>query len=343
MQSFINQLKNDEAGKIFWLNLCAHLDEGVLDADVTKRIFQAAKQEYERTHASSSPPDPGNIIYRVLCAETADNTVAIGALRRASPVDWTTIQEVNTIINDASWWGHYAEAHSDGHKNVLEAIATDVGSLSGYDENKLGALLLEKCWSEGQTNLADVFSKSLKDGFLKTAVNRFWASIQAGGRPSEPDALLNKLALTSFQKGQWVIEIAYNVDAIKKLIHDDPPKDFKRPSALCVNDRQKPRFRALTTTEIGGQARGDDLSWHGWAVDLAQWAARNANPINGLPELMCPSVKWDSTNIPSAVTLIGKVDTPLAIPTNKEYADYLQDIFKKAVANESTFIQALSI
>jgi len=77
-------------------------------------------------------------------------------------------------------------------------------------------------------------------------------------------------------------------------------------------------------------------------VDLAQWAARNANPINGLPELMCPSVKWDSTNIPSAVTLIGKVETPPVTPTNKEYADYLKDFFKKAVANESTFIQQLS-
>lgn len=342
MQSFINQLKTDEAGRIFWLNLCAHLDEGVLDMDAAKEVFQTAKQKFEHTHAASPPPDSGNVIYRVLCAETEDNTIAIGALRRAIQVDWSKIQEVNTIINDASWWEHYAEAHSDGHKNALEAIATEVGPLSGFDENKLGAFLLEYCWNEGKTNLADVFSKGLKNGFLKTAANRFWASIQAGDRPSEPDALLNKLALTNFQKGQWVIEIVYNIEAIKKLIDDDPPKDFKRPSALCVNDRQKPRFRALTTTEIGGQTRGDDLFWHGWTVDLAQWTARNTNPINGLPELMCPSVKWDSTNIPSAVTLIGKVETPVAIPSNKEYTEYLQEIFKKAVANEPIFVEALS-
>jgi len=247
MQNFIDQLKNDEAGRIFWLNLCAHLDEGILDTDITKKVFQAAKQKFDLTHATSALPDRGAVVYRVLCAETADNTVAIGALRRASPVDWAKIQQVNTIINDASWWGHYAAAHSDGHKNVLEAIATDVGPLSSFDENKLGALLLEKCWNEGKTDLAAVFSKSLKDGFLKTAINRFWASIQVSDRPNEPDALLNKLALTNFQKGQWVIEVAYNVDAIKKLIHDDPPKDFKRPSALCVNDRQQPRLGAIQT------------------------------------------------------------------------------------------------
>lgn len=342
MQNFISQLKNDEAGRIFWLNLCAHLDEGALDVDATKKVFQEAKREFELRHISPTLPDPGVLAYRVLCAETADNAIAIGALRRANPVDWSKIESVNTIINDTSWWDHYAEVHSDGHKGVLEAIAMDVGTLGGFDENKLGAMLLEKCWKEGKKDLADVFGKSLKNGFLKTAVNRFWASIQSRARPSEPDVLLNKLAVTHFQKGQWVIEIAYNADEIRKLI-SDPSMDFKRPSALCVNDRQKPRFRALTTAEIGGLTRGEELSWHGWTVDLAQWAARDADPVNGLPELMCPAVKWDSTQIPSAITLLGKAETPPAIPTNKEFADYLQKLFQSAVANEATFIRQLSV
>ena len=343
IDALVEKLKDDEAGRLFWLHLCAHLHEEAVDLSTAKEVFRSTRDEYQRLHGTDSPPNSGAVIYRILCARTWDNTVAIGSLRHTQEVDWSQISEISTVINDSSWWAYYAEARADGHKDVLERIATEVGTLQDFSDASLGALLLERCKRENRGDLTTIFGDSLKNGFLRTDVNRFWASFQSGDRPASPEALVARLGLTSIRKGQWVIEVVYNVDVIRELIRENGEIDFKRPSALCVNDRTNPRFRALTPDEVGCRSRGEDLIWHGMTFDLSQWGMRDTSAMNGLPELICPFVKWGANTLPPPkVSLTGLVTNPVAGPSNKEFADYLELLFSQALANEANLVSNLA-
>jgi hypothetical protein len=339
MKNFIEHLKSDEAGNIFWLNVCAHLHAQMLDIDLTKKVFSTAQNEYDSKYGARPPYAPGMVAYQILRNQTSDNTIAISAIRRVQPVDWAKITEISTVINGSSWWSYYAELKSDAYSELIEQLGTSTGSLVDFDEAKLGPIVLEKLWRENRRDLKTGFEDSLKTGIFKTGVLRFWAGIQGADRPETAEPLAKKLALTSFADEQWLIEIVFDAEVVKILLATDQ-ENFKRPSALCVNDGNAPRFRALTPTEVTEIEKGEDLSWHGWTVDLGEWEKHTNDELNGLPELMCPAIKW-SEKSPKDVKLLGQSKDITKKPSNKDFAKYLSNLFKSALANEDLFIAKL--
>lgn len=338
MRKFIGHLIGDPPGQIYWANLCAHFHKGALDIALARTAFQNANGKFK-----PSPffiPNESDRAYLAICNETEPNAIAVAAISNVQDVDWGEIQLVNTVINDTSWWKYYATLDKDALKDLLES-SFDTDTMPAHDEHKLGKRLLQNLWDQGRKDLLEEFGDSLKPGLLKTAVNRFWASTTKASRPPDAKALVEKLGLSHFQVGDWVIEVAYDPKEIQKLIDGNRDKDFKRPSALCVNDRMAPRFRALTPNEVT-MAPGRTLLWHGWTVDLALWASSPTHDMNGLPEMMCPATQWGTANLPASINLAGKIDAPTNTPSNEHYAIYLQGLFAEALADEHRLIAALA-
>lgn len=344
MRSFIDHLKLHSAGRVFWVNLCAHMHEGCVEFDIVQNVFRAASKDFSDSYAHALPPDPGKAAFYLLNAAAFENKSAIGSIRNVRPVDWGDIDEISTIMNQTSFWTYYVDATADGHKPVLDTLSTKVGPLDAPGvAGRIDSLLLEECFSNGQTDLLAIFAESARaGGKLKTWPERFWISKQDVKRSRVADDLIRQLALAHFEKDHWVIEIVYTLGSVQRITGERTPTHIARPSALCVNDTNKPRFRALRPDEIGSASRNKSVDWHGTTVDLSNWSTSTASDMNGLPELMCPSLTWGPSSLPDQITLIGPVEKEIDRPDNKEYATYLEKLFQQAIAKESEFIDRLA-
>ena len=344
MRTFIDHLKRHSAGRVFWVNLCAHLHEGCVDFDTVQDVLKAASKAFSDNYPHTLPTDPGAAAFNLLNAETFENKTAIGSIRNVRPIDWGDVDEVSTIVNQTSFWKYYVDATANGHKAVLDTLSTKVGPLDAPGvAGRIESLLLEECFSNGQTDLLAVFADSaIAGGKLKTWPERFWISKQDAKRSRDADDLIRQLALAHFEKDHWVIEIVYALGSVQRITGETVPTHVARPSALCVNDTNKPRFRALRPDEIGRASKAEPVDWHGTTINLSDWRSSAAPDMNGLPELMCPGLTWGPTSLPDQITLIGPVQNEIDRPNNDEYAAYLEKLFQLAIAKESEFIDRLA-
>ena len=343
MEDFVKVVKSESVGQIYWSNLCAHYFEGCVDVTTVKTVFSAARKEFQSQVSALGrmPPEPGRAAVGLIYAEADDNVIAIGAIQGVESVKWSDVEEITTLLNESTFWTHYAERRSTGHQAVLDEISYLHGSLGAMDNSKLESLLLQKCLDSGQMDLLSVFGDSLKNASFQSRVKRFWASFQCHSRATEPDVLVRQLGLTNFKVGQWVIEVAFNAGSIHAQSTIVPSTFFQRPSALCVNDDNMPRFRALRPNEIGVGASGAKLPWHGTTMDINAWTDPPVAPMDGLPELMCTSQEWGVSNKPEKITLIGQLKTVINDPDNNRYSKYLEALYSEACANETAFIDVI--
>jgi hypothetical protein len=343
MEHFVSLLKSEPVGQIYWSNLCAHRHESCVDVGIVKTVFRSAHKEFQDQVSAFGrmPPEPGRVAVGLLYAEADDNVVAIGAVQGVEPVKWSEIEEITTVLNESTFWAHYAERRSTGHQAVLDEISHLHGPLGSMDNSKLEELLLQKCVDSSHMDLLKIFGDSLRNASFQSRVKRFWASFQSHSRATDPDVLIRQLGLTNFKVGQWVIEVAFNAASIRTQLAVSPTTDFRRPSALCVNDNTFPRFRALRPDEVGATAGGAKLLWHGTTLDINSWQEPPISPMDGLPELMCTSQPWGVMNKPEKITLLGQVKVAITEPNNNRYSDYLQSLYSLACANEIAFIAEL--
>jgi hypothetical protein len=359
LKRFITILKSNSPGLIFWQNLCAHWHENCLDSKNTASVFRQARGTMDK-YSWSDDEEGSSWAYQSIISETSgrQSASAVTALISVPDLDWSCIKQISTLIDQNSFWQHYVQFSSIGHSELLDEVGVMHGSLGALNEADLKECLLEalQTMSDDKTDVAGRLWDSMTDGgFLRTRADRFWASFDDPVRSLEVDELVPQLGLTNFMPGAWVIEIRFEGAQVKVLL-EKYKNELKRPSALCVNDTDKPRFRALRPDEIENRrvkataTTVSDLKWHGTTLDLKQWLPISPpTEMNGLPELFCPKLPWKQSDIRPMLKILGKIPTSGATercvskPDNEEYAQYLGNLFSQACISDNKFISELEM
>ncbi len=357
LRKFITLLKSDLPGLIFWRNLCAHWNEQLLDINIAASIFNQARKTIDR-HKWSDDSDGSAWAYQSIINETSVNKskTAMLAMTGVPDLDWSKIKQISTLINDESFWKYYVKFNAVGHDEILETVGVSASSLESITEANLRGYVLQalKTMSEHKVDVGErLWDSMCAGGSLRTAADRFWASFDDQLRCTTADKLVPQLGLTNFKIGQWVIEILFEGAKVKELL-DKSGIQLKRPSALCINDADKPRFRALRPDEVNARNVHSDNSehqgykFHGTTLDINHWSnATTKSDMNGLPELFCPQLPWKNEEIKPSINVLGPIleggpaEKCLSIPSNSDYADYLMILFNKSSANDESFIVEL--
>jgi hypothetical protein len=357
LKRFVTILKSDSPGLIFWQNLCAHWYENCLDTKNAASVFSQARSTID-SYSWSDDEEGSSWAYQSIISETSgrQSASAVGSLTSVLELEWSRIRHISTLIDQNSFWQHYVRFSSIGHSEILDEVGARHGKLGTISEADLKDALLQalQAMSENRIDVSDRLWGAMTDGgFLRTRADRFWASFDDPTRMLAVDELVPQLGLTNFVPGMWVIEIQFDGAQVKVLL-EKHKAELRRPSALCVNDTDKPRFRALRPDEIENRRLKSispivpDLKWHGTTLDLKQWLPGNVpTDMNGLPELFCPKLPWKQNDVKPVLNILGQIPASGATercvlrPNNAEYAQYLGKLFSQACINDNDFVNQL--
>ena len=347
IKDYILLLKSSPKGasKIFWLNVCAHLEEQAIDIEVAKEVFNLASENFFASYPDPSKLfDAGDMAYKALIDISCKHPKILRSICRAAAMPSTADAIFHTVFRSVDFFDRYLKGKSSALSSVLGAVGLDL-AIDGMSQSEAISKWLESLVDAGGNNLLlalDELDLMLDTAYFRGPATRFWSSIDNGVRPSDPQALAFALGLQYFKKDDWVIEVSYSLEILALLL-GSMQDDLKRPSAICVVDPDTPRFRGLSEHEVGCCLRKQELDWHGTAVDLNNWHLAESDLLNGLPELLVTQVPWSPASPPSAVTIKGKIQVPhdVKVPTNSEYANYLERKFAAALLNENTHIESL--
>jgi hypothetical protein len=343
LQHTVRALRDSDVSRIFWLNLCAHLQEGILEDQAVIDVLSRAWNDFHQVYGSTTLPQQGMAMLGCIINVCADNDTAVGSVSKLGAMQPGDIEELNVVLDGSLLWQYYLEADSESLTRALQNVPY-TQSLHELEENQVGEIVLQHCWKSGNTNLLPLFQSLAKQATLQTRVKRLWTSLAHPARPRDPERLVQLLGIAAFGEGAWVIEMIYRRDQLKAALAAGDERFLLRPTAFCVNDVHAPRFRGLSRQEVGARRRGDDISPVGRTVDLAGWIGDGGEwkGEDGLPELMCPALQWQRSLLPTQVRLVGTIKKKLAGPSNEQFAAHLEALYRNASQTEAVVIDRLS-
>jgi hypothetical protein len=341
IREVLGALRGHPVGQIYWLNLCAHVLERAIDLQTVRSVLEQVWHSYRSAYAAEAPPNAGAVLLQALLTGTSHNRVAVDAMRRTKPLDLTQVNTLRTVLDGRSLWEHYLILKPAAYDFLQQDLAWKTGALDDNDETAIASTVLQECARRGMSDLRPHFGKHAKETMLRTRAPRFWAGIPTGERPSEPRKLAGKLGIMGWSTGTWLVELVYRREDVERDLTETGSPWLRRPSALCPTDLNLPRFRALAPAEVDSLQRDEPLDAFGSTVDLNEWHAPADAQRTGLPELICPAIRWHPNLLPDQIVLLGQVDQEITAPGNDEYASYLRQALSLSEEKENRALTAL--
>lgn len=340
IQKVLRALREHPVGQIYWLNLCAHILERAIDVPTVRGVLDQVWQRYHAEYAGAEPPNAGAVMLQALLSGTSHNRVAVDAMRRTKMLDLEKVDALRTVLDGRTLWEHYLILKPAAYELLLQDLAWKTGALDDGDESTIASTVLQECWTRKITELRARFGEHAKETMLRTRAPRFWAGVPTADRPSEPRKLVGKLGIMGWSSGTWLVELIYRREDVERDLEETGSPWLRRPSALCPTDISQPRFRALAPSEVDSFQRDEPLDAFGSTVDLNEWNTPDTDRT-GLPELICPAIRWRSDLLPAQIVLLGQIDLELTSPKNDEYAHYLRQALRLSEEKESQAMAAL--
>ncbi len=343
IHQIVEALRDSDVSRIFWLNLCAHLQEGVVEEHAAAEVLKTAWRDFQQAYDAQPLPQRGMALLGCIIQACASNETALGGVSRLAALALDELEEISVVLDGRLLWQYYLEADKDSLDRALQQLPGSE-SLHELEEARIGELVLEACWKAGYTDLLSIFDSLAKEATLQTRVKRLWTSLAEGDRPKDPHRLVQRLGIAAFAEGAWVVEMVYRRQQLEAALPAGDERFLQRPTAFCVNDVHAPRFRGLARREVGARRRGEPIESVGRTVDLHGWREPGDGwaADDGLPELMCPALRWQAGLLPHQVRLVGSITRRLAGPSNEQFADHLEDFYRDASVTEAAVIEQLA-
>lgn len=338
----VEQLKKSDIGRIYWANFCMQQHVGLLDLAISKAVFHEAANNPDylyqlREVTRLGVGDASTFAMMSLISSAEANSVAISASKTlttgaALPARLSTVLSVKTFTDHCL---------SDVGRDKLTALWTRMQTwLPGG--RKLG--IADDCYRalEGLPGMGMVDINKLHDheNFLvpkikiRTRYLRFWMGGDPAAMPGNADEIRDQLALGYLKKDQdALVRISFDKTVLHDALSKASEPQYRRPSAFCVNDVDAPRFRGRSGMETIDPPSHNS---HGNTVKLIGGIV----PDEGVAEWICPSIEVDSTDI--HVELLGPISVDHSVPSNGQFADYLQAHGCLTPADERAILDALT-
>lgn len=341
VSQIVDVLRDSPVSRIFWLNLCAQLREGIVDERAALGVIRQAWADYCRS--ASTLPQRGLALLGCIVQACRDNELALVAVTRLAALTLNEIEELRVVLDGRLLWQYYLEADADSLTSALRHVPCG-RSLHDVDESAVADVVLKACWDARRLDLRERFGSLAREATLQTRVKRLWASFSEADRPEDPQRLAQRLGLSSMNEGTWVVEFVYGHDQLREALVPGDERFLLRPTAFCINDMHAPRFRGLARGEVGARQRGDTVHPVGRTVDLDGWAGSSGSwrADDGLPEIVCPALQWQGAILPSRIRLLGPLREGLSGPDNEQFAEHLEDLFLGASRSETDVIDMLA-
>lgn len=334
---FIDHIKSGDAGLIYWSNLCAQFRAGLVDGVVAKQAFTQAANDNVYLRAVLAGKDVPEIAMRALISATDDNLRAIGSILQVSSNLSSVLPPVISTTIDAKVFVKFCIKDTDRFrlKRELIRLITDSGGVAP----KIGVSevdVLHAAWKAGITNLSSpsLAALILPHVTLTTRAPRFWMAGDPAHLPSDPDEVTSHFGLGHVQAGNLLVRLTLRRDRLIELLGSNCAF-IRRPGALCVSDKDTPRFRGIAPLEM----LASSLNLHGVTVNLDRLARLDAN-VDGQHEWICPKLTVGSTDV--QVQLLGIVTRTPSKPTSREFATYLENTYLITATEEQQVIDALA-
>jgi hypothetical protein len=343
VRQIVDTLSSSDVGRIFWLNLCAQLREGIVDEERAAAVLERAWNDYSGASGLSALPQRDAALLACIVEACTSNDVALTLTNRIQAFSPDELSELRIVIEGQLLWQYYLEADADGLATAMRQLPCG-RSLHDVDESQLAHLVLDACWRARVVELHERFGSLARETSLRTRASRLWAVVGEAGRPLDAERLVQRLGLSSLEAGAWVVELVYSRERLRAVLAPGDERFLVRPTAFCVNDLQEPRFRGLARHEVGARARGDAVERIGRTVDLDGWTGdpQDWRGEDGLPEIACPALRWHTALLPDCIRLIGPLVRRPDGPDNEQFAQHLEELYRNASGSEEDAIRRLA-